>query len=580
VLERELGDVSGAGISMSAIGRLLADQDQPELAIIFYKQSINLREEIRTDLRSLSPDLQQSYTDTVAADYRTLADLLLQQGRIVEALRVLDLLKVQELDDYLDGVRSSEDSRRGVSNLPPETAIAALHSDLVDRAIQNGQELRQLERPSIPLTPEELQRLDQLQAEEDVLVQAFFGFVKSPEVQQRLAELRVKDPAELERNLSLDHLSDLQDNLARINQDAVLLYPLVLDDRLELILVTPNTPPIRRTSPISRADLNRLVGQLRYALEAPGREAKAPAQELYDVLLRPFAADLEAAGAKTLIYAPDRALRYVPLATLHDGQQWLVETYRIHNITAASLDDLDNPPSDQPSILAGAFTQGQYDITVGEQVYPFTGLAHTARELDHLDSLVSADQFTGYRDQDFSPAAIRQQANRHTIIHLATHAQFEPGPPEHSFILFGNGEIKTLTDLDGGWLTLRNADLVVLSACETALDSAVSQEGAEILGLGYVMQQKAGARATLASLWKVDDGGTEALMERFYDALLRGRLSKAAALREAQLSFIQAAEQSQRGFEVVYNTKGEAIDPTDLSHPYYWAPFILIGNGL
>ena len=123
-----------------------------------------------------------------------------------------------------------------------------------------------------------------------------------------------------------------------------------------------------------------------------------------------------------------------------------------------------------------------------------------------------------------------------------------------------------------------DVDLVVLSACETAVDGTIG-DGAEILGFGFLMEE-AGAKASLASLWKVDDGGTHTLMEQFYDALLRGGLSKAAALRQAQLSFIQAAEQSQRGFEVVYNTNGEAIDPNDLSHPYYWAPFILIGNGL
>jgi hypothetical protein len=87
-------------------------QAQPELAIIFLKASVDIREAIRGDIRGLDTDLQQSFTDTVADDYRLLADLLLQQDRILEAQRVLDLLKVQELDDYLQDVRRNGRTER------------------------------------------------------------------------------------------------------------------------------------------------------------------------------------------------------------------------------------------------------------------------------------------------------------------------------------------------------------------------------------------------------------------------------------------------------------------------------------
>ncbi|WP_353259459.1 tetratricopeptide repeat protein, partial [Prochlorothrix hollandica] len=272
-LFREIQARDGEGKALGNIGGVLGQQNQPELAIIFYKQSVNLREAIRSDLRGLSLELQQSYTDTVASDYRSLADLLLQQGRIPEALRVLDLLKVQELDNFLSGVRGSNNSRQGVPSLPPETAIAVNYNDLVDRAIRNSQDLRQLEQPGIPLTPAELERLASLQTDQDQLLQAFNAFVDSPAIQSHLDELKVKDPDETDRNLALTNLSDLQNNLADLNQNAVLLYPLILGDRLELILVTPNTPPIRRTSPIAAADLNRLVGELRYTLSDPNRDA-------------------------------------------------------------------------------------------------------------------------------------------------------------------------------------------------------------------------------------------------------------------------------------------------------------------
>jgi tetratricopeptide (TPR) repeat protein len=105
-----LGNRAEAGLTLSTLGRLLNAQAQPELAIVFLKASVDVRESIRGDIRGLDTALQQSFTDTVTDDYRLLADLLLQQNRILEAQRVLDLLKVQELDEALRGVRSTSDT--------------------------------------------------------------------------------------------------------------------------------------------------------------------------------------------------------------------------------------------------------------------------------------------------------------------------------------------------------------------------------------------------------------------------------------------------------------------------------------
>ena len=155
-------------------------------------------------------------------------------------------------------------------------------------------------------------------------------------------------------------------------------------------------------------------------------------------------------------------------------------------------------------------------------------------------------------DRAFSREATISQLNDYNIVHLATHAAFLSGQPEDSFILFGNGDRATLRDIETWNLT--NVDLVVLSACQTGLGGILGN-GEEILGLGYQMQQ-AGASATIASLWMVDDEGTFLLMDAFYKALQQGN-TKTEALRQAQTAMINSQ----------YN------------HPYYWAPFILIGNG-
>ena len=570
VLTRALGDRAGEAQALVNIGAIFEAQAQPELAIVFYKAAINTYEQIRQTNQALEKSLQDSYTTTIEDTYRHLADLLLQQDRILEAQRVLDLLKVQELDNYLRGVRSSDNARAGAELVPPETVIASNHSALIDRAIINGKRLRELEAKET-LSDAELDEVVTLQVEQQQILQDFNVFQDSALVKAQLALLSQE---ERDRNVQLGQVAALQDNLGQIPQGAVMLYPLILDDTLELIVTSPYAPPIHRTVNVSRLQLNDAVQAFRYALEEPTRDAKTPAQTLYNWLIAPIENDLKAAGVNTIIYAPDRSLRYIPLAALYDGNEWLAERYRINNITAASLTDLNTPPRSNPRILAGALTEGPMTVTVRNQSFNFPLLQHAGDEINHIAGLIPNG--TALLGTDFNRARIERDANRYTILHLATHAQFLVGQPEDSFILFSQQQRWTLADFKAGLLNLTQVDLVVLSACETGVDNTFGN-GEEILGFGYLMQT-AGARASMASLWSVDDGGTQILMNEFYDALIRGNLGKAAALQQAQIALIHMGEGGNRGgFELA---EAIGLDPNNLSHPHYWAPFILIGNGL
>ena len=457
---------------------------------------------------------------------------------------------------------------------PDEQAILERYTDNQDQLIALGRERADLAQiPRQQRTAAQSARIVELRQLEQAVLQQFQTFFGQADIVALVDRLRRTVGA---ANIELAELNALRDNLQALDQDAVVLYPLVLDDRLELELVTPDTAPIRRTVSVHREDLNRTIGNLRYAMESPDRDAVAPAQQLYDWLIRPIEADLTQAAAKTIIYAPDLQLRYIPLAVMHDGDQWLVETYRINNITAASLDDLDNVPSpDRLNVLAAAFTESRHDISVGEGTVGFSGLTYAGVEVENLATLIPT---TVQRlNDDFRPEIIFEMDD-YQIVHLATHAVFNPGPPENSFILFGNGDRATLTDVQS-W-SFPNVELIVLSACETAVGDVPLGNGEEILGFGYLMQL-AGADAAIASLWSVDDGGTQLLMSAFYDALSRGGLAKAEALRQAQIELIRAGKDGDRGgFELVLAESGLDLDPSDLGHPYYWAPFILIGNGL
>ncbi|ASC70031.1 uncharacterized protein XM38_009610 [Halomicronema hongdechloris C2206] len=572
-IAQEIGDRNGRAIRLNNLGYVLEDLEQPELAIVFLKQSVNQWEAMRGDIGGLSVEDQQAFTDSIASSYRKLADMLLQQDRILEAQRVLDLLKVQELDEYLQGVRSTAQTESGVDLLDPERQIR-------NRTIAIGYELAQLrDMPYAELSEAQKQRLAELDAAQQDVIQDFRAFIDSPEIQALVAQLQ-SDVQEQDVLAELDEFINLQNNLRAIDQTAVLIYPLILEERLELVLVTPFSEPARFPVPVSKAELNETVLAFRRALDDPSSDPRPLAQQLYEWLIAPMAEDLEAIGAETMLYAPDGVLRYIPLAALHDGEQWLAERFAINHITAASLQDFTLRPDPQPRILAAAFSEGFYEVQARDRIFPFDGLPFAGREVATL-----AERFPGttqFINQAFSRSALEPAMDSHTIVHLATHATFVSGSSRDSFILFGNGDTLSLQEIKADWQGRFNqVDLIVLSACETGLGGPTLGNGEEILGFGYLMQE-AGAEAAIASLWQVSDGGTQALMDAFYLALQNG-YSKAEALQRAQQALIaddMSIVGGERGtIEVVSTVTGQPIGDS-LAHPYYWAPFILIGNGL
>lgn len=263
-LFQELDEQIGVREVLQNIAALLEQQKQSELAIVFYKKAVNLTEEIRQNLKKLSVSEQRTYTETVAKTYRSLANLLLSQDRILEAQQVLDLLKVQELDDYLRNVRSSAQTIRGIDNLLPEQAILDKYGELQKSAVQIGKELTDLRKISeAQRTSAQQQRIAQLvkiQADSD---QQFNQFIDSKDVQALVDQL---SRTARKQSLDLESLSALKDDLRKAG-NAVLLYPLILDDRLELILTTPDSPPIRRTVAVKREELNRTIVEFRSALK-------------------------------------------------------------------------------------------------------------------------------------------------------------------------------------------------------------------------------------------------------------------------------------------------------------------------
>jgi CHAT domain-containing protein/Tfp pilus assembly protein PilF len=496
-IKREIKDLDGEGISLNNLGATFTELRQPEIAILFYKQAINVAESIRKDIRKLNKEEQRSYLETVSTRYKTLADLLLRQGRVMEALQVLDLLKVQELEDYFKNIKGSDRSAQGVRLLEPEKAIS-----------------------------------DKLLA---------VSFENSPEINSQLANKI--------QQLPKSEINKVPDYLQQIPKGTVLLYPLILSDHIEIILFSPNTLPISRTVKISEKELTSLITDFKTGLatKIDTEDVQESAIKLYDLLIKPIAKELVEAKATTILYAPDGKLRYIPLAALYDGKQWLAEKYRISNLIAYTLTDFSAQPKTQPNILAGAFGGKTGEEKFGQKTLPAT--------LSEVQAI--ANSFTNsvtLTEDNFSRQAIESQFKNHNILHLATHASFNTGSPDNSFIIFGNGDKIKLNEISE-W-QIPNIDLIILSACQTGVGKL--GDGVEILGFGYQVQ-KAGAKNAIASLWAVNDEGTQALMEAFYGELKKGDATSTEALHRAQVTLIKSKK---------YN------------HPNYWSAFFAIGNGL
>ncbi len=532
-----------------------------ELAILFYKQAVEVFEARRAALSEILGD-SPSQSKVFSPVYRRLGDLLLSDDRPAEAQQAVDLLKVQEVDEYIRGgrVEANATTVEAVTTLPAEAKVLEVYQPLKDQAIALGKELLTLRRiPQVELTAAQRQRISEITKLQQDLTREFTAFSRSPDVQAALQDVSA---TAREQNLSLNTLRHIADNLRSLDERSVILYPLVLEDRLELIAASPFAPPVRRKVDVSREELNATIEAMRQGLTSTRRNTVAePARQLYDWLIAPVEGDLQATGATTIIYAPDDQLRYVPLVALNDGDRWLVERFRVNNITAASLTDFTSQPPNILNILAGAFTQGEFNFQAGQRDFSFAGLPFAGVEVDNIASTIP--ETTTLFDDNFTAAQTVPLMDNFNIVHFATHAAFVPGEPKDSFILMGNGDRITLEEVQNSWF-LTNVELIVLSACQTAVGGEMGN-GEEILGFGYLMQD-AGAKAAIASLWSVSDGGTQALMNDFYSRLRSGN-SKSEALRQAQIAMINGE------LEV------DASIP-NTAHPYYWSPFILIGNGL
>ncbi|MGD1808989.1 CHAT domain-containing protein, partial [Dapis sp. BLCC M126] len=368
----------------------------------------------------------------------------------------------------------------------------------------------------------------------------------------------------------------LTDMAAQTGKESAIVYINSYPDQLQIILYTKSGQLIIKTIPqAKRKKLMELVLELQVHVTSPTYRYTDSymlrAQQLYNWLIAPISAELEAAQIDTLLFSMDEGLRTLPVAVLHDGQQFLIEKYSLSLIPSLSLIDINYRPLQETQVLA----MGASEFLEKEALPAVPIEIQTISEKLWQGNMFLNENFTR------NNLLTQRQNYPYPIIHLATHADFLPGIASNSYIqLWGSEQIKLDQIRELGW-SQPAVDLLVLSACRTAFGDKNAELG--FAGLAVA----AGVKSALASLWYVSDEGTLGLMTEFYTHLNNAKI-KAEALRQAQLAMLRGkvvitdGELRGSGSEargaVVLPSVLENVGNKDLSHPYYWAGFSMVGS--
>lgn len=340
---------------------------------------------------------------------------------------------------------------------------------------------------------------------------------------------------------------------------------------LQIVLVTPEGQAIQYRVPgATYGTVMREARNLMRGITTPrfGNVYLSPAQYLYDVLIRPLEADLGEKGIANMAFVMDEGLRVLPLAALHDGEQFLIEKYSIGLMPSFSLTNTSGyvRPTDNKLIAMGA-----------SEFEDASDLPSAPLEAQIIaDDIWGGDVFLG---SQFTVANLIEARQRtpYGIVHLATHGEFLPGQLDKSYIQFQDQKL-SLTDL--GQLGLNNPpiELLVLSACRTALGDRQAELGFAGLALA------SGAKSALGSIWDVSDAGTMGLMTQFYKELKTSPI-KAEALRQAQIAMLRGDVRlnggeilTRGGDEILLPQSSPIFHNQDLAHPYFWSSFTLVAT--
>ena len=556
-----------------SLGKFYVAKGEVAAAIVQLKLAVNLSQQLRRNAAALGLGGRTAYASRLSEPYKVLARLLLEQGRVAEGERVLLALKEVEFFDYVRG--------EGLASASAEVALTADEArvlqdvnGLVEPMTRLFAQMQQHLQGVKPLPDDELANLQDKQNQLNLRLQAALARID--------ARLKKREPRPGEgpeggiivTPLVQDSmLADLVEKLAAppLGEDAVALA-YVPEERVTTVVITTRGQPIVLQLDVGLVVLDPLVRELRAAIRDK-RDHLPSARALHRYLVAPVEQELarqQLAPKTWMLFLTDK-LRYMPFAALvgADGRH-VIESHQLAVLTAPAIAQMTVAPASHWSVRAFGSTAA----VPSQQLSALPGAREEVRGIvrstQNPDGILPGQALL---DDDFTrPAwlAIFRQgaapAPAYSVVHVASHFNALAGDWANSFLVLGGGDLYRMSELSAAsQLKLSHLDLITLAACATEVND--QGNGKELEGMG-VMLQKRGARAVIGTLWTVQDEGSAALMQAFYRAHgEQRRMSKAAALQTAQLALLQGRVVSSN-------------PAVSLKHPYYWAPFLLMGNWL
>jgi CHAT domain-containing protein/Tfp pilus assembly protein PilF len=585
---RELGNRTAESYTLSHLMFAAEKLNEPRLAILFGKQSVNLTQGTRSEISKLDKVTQDAFLESRLETYRKLVSLLIAQGAIPEAEQVLSMLKEEETFSFVrrDDSLAKAFFKTFISLTDNEQEIITEYDRIANQITALGKEFNELDAERKNFAEGQFPKQARFEQLRQLLNAAVAEFRKF------LAGLNQRFGANDVRVVQVDKSLKATLQTLKANRTAV-VSTIIGKDELNIIVTTSGTQRAHQIT-IPEKEINELVVKFRFALTRPNLDPRPDGQKLYNLLVKPIEADLAGIDADTIVWSLDGTLRYVPTAALWDKEKgYLAERFASVFLTLSSRDKLLLPVTDKQNWKA-------LGVGVSEKWEDFPQLDKVPDELDCIitdeqDRTVSTvprcqtGVLNGKKmlNEKFTFATFENALGRYPLVHIASHFSLKPGSEDDSFLLLGGGSQRrfTVTNLRG--ISLAEVELIALSACNTATPGGEKADGLEIEGFGAIAQEQ-GAKSVMATLWAVADNSTAEWMIKFYELYGKGNLSKAEAMKKAQIAMMygkyKATDGNTRrdGVEVILDgdTRREFIRDANApyAHPYFWSPFVLIGN--
>jgi CHAT domain-containing protein len=536
-LERSLAIALGGGNPSTAalvhfnMARHLS-RISPETAIWLYKRAANTLQQLRQGLPTDDQDLYRSWLSNYEDELRLFVSLLIEEGRLPEAEQVLGLLREEELFEY--SRRSSK--RRNGDNVALSFSKEELaRNNALKPLILAAETAAQIADAKVDAAmPHEL-RTDYKDEAAEQSIQS---------VQSSLHTLLDAKSAVAVKPVGSAAATDLP--AVSVPPRSARLTYVVGKESLDVI-VRLHHGSFRQRVLVNASDLNRDIGHARAALSNGQVDPSVPLHRLWDVLIAPLLPKLRHAQVQNLILVPDGALRYLPFASLFDGNRYLVERFTLRTQIMGGRPESNTAtlPIRRPYVLA-------VGRTVGDAQH--SALPGVAREL----TAIRMPQRRVLLDSDFTSSSLMDGLQRKPgIVHVASHFVLDPSGEDKSYLLLGDGGRMSLAELRA--LPWDGVRLALLSSCDSAI-SVGHGDGREWVGFAQSLGN-AGVKDILATLWRIDDAATARWMTDFYDQVRFSRNQ----INSKTLASVQRAWLSRH-------------QGGSLAHPHFWAAFVWLST--